>query len=122
MTPDVEVVLTAWLAARLSVRTCTETPADLDAILPVVQIERIGGGTERFSDHPRVSVDVYAPSADASMALARQVQEALMSLRGDAAGAVVRDVRCDSGPSRRPYVNPAVDRRGATYTVSLRAA
>ncbi|GGX26956.1 hypothetical protein [Streptomyces chryseus] len=120
--PDVETVLVPWLESTLSVHVCTETPADLETILPVVQVERVGGATPRFSDTPRVDVDVYAGDADAAMTLARAAQNALLALRGLVGDAVIRDVRCDSGPSRRPYVNPAIAKRGATYTLSLRAA
>lgn len=122
MAPDVEVALTAWLETTFSVRACTSLPMDLEQILPVVQVQRGGGATELFSDHPRVFVDVYAADEDSASDLALRVQEALMYLRGPVGGAVVRHVRCDAGPSERPYDNPAVHRRGATYTASLRAA
>jgi hypothetical protein len=69
-----------------------------------------------------VSVDVFAADDDEARTLAAQVHEALVFLDGVAGPAVVRGVRCDSLPTSRPWANDSVRRRGAEYTVSLRAA
>ncbi|MFE7399617.1 hypothetical protein [Streptomyces sp. NPDC057557] len=119
---DVESVLAPWLEQRFGVFAAAETPADLEQQLPVIRVERIGGSDERFSLHPRVAVDVFAATADEARRLAGQVRDALVFLRGPVGSAVIRDVRCDAGPSRQPWANEAVHRRGATYSVSLRAA
>lgn len=120
--PDVEAVLAPWAEATFGVFSAAETPADLETRLPVIRVERGGGGDERFTDHPRVFVDVFAATADEARTLANRVRDALLFLRGPVNGAVIRDVRCDSGPARQPWANEAVHRRGATYSVSLRAA
>lgn len=120
--PDVEAVLNPWAEETFSVFAGAETPADLEDRLPVVRIERGGGYDERFTEHPRVHVDVFAATADEARTLAGRIRDALLFLRGPVHGAVIREVRCDSGPSRQPWANEAVHRRGATYTVSLRPA
>lgn len=122
MASDVEAVIAPWLEATLSVTAGAETPADLEDRLPFVRVERVGGPDERFSAHPRIAVDVFAATADEARTLARSVSDALTFLRGPVGDAVVRGVRCDAGPSRQPWANPAIYRRGATYTVSLHAA
>ncbi|MFD7776663.1 hypothetical protein [Streptomyces sp. NPDC059753] len=119
---DIEAVLAPWAEATFDVWSAAETPADLEKRLPVIRVERIGGSEERFSSSPRVAVDVFAATADEARRLAERVRDALLFLRGPVHGAVVRDVRCDSGPTRQPWANELVHRRGATYTVSLRAA
>jgi hypothetical protein len=120
--PDVEAVLAPWAESTFGAFSCAETPPDLEDRLPVIRVERIGGPDERFSQHPRVAVDVFAATADEARTLAGQVRDALVLLRGPVNGAVIRGVRCDAGPSRQPWANEAVHRRGASYTVSLRAA
>jgi hypothetical protein len=120
--PDIESVLAPWAESVTGAFSAAETPEDLEEVLPVIRIERGGGADERFSGHPTVFVDVFAATADESRTLANSVRDALLALRGPVNGAVIRDVRCDSGPSRQPWANPAVHRRGATYTVSFRAA
>ncbi|MFB7919225.1 hypothetical protein [Streptomyces sp. NPDC056061] len=119
---DVEAVLAPWLEARFDVFAAAETPADLEDTLPMVRVERVGGGDDRFAQHPRIAVDVFAATADEARALSEQIRKALVFLSGPVGTAVVRSVRCDSGPTRQPWANEAVHRRGATYTVSLRSA
>ncbi|MEU1074295.1 MULTISPECIES: hypothetical protein [unclassified Streptomyces] len=120
---DIETVLAPWLEATTGVVSAAETPDDLESVLPMIRVERIGGPDGRFTAHPRVAVDVFAGSADGARTLALTVRDALLALRGSAGNAaVVRDVRCDAGPSRQPWANERVHRRGATYTVSLRDA
>jgi hypothetical protein len=120
--PDIESVLNPWAEEATGAFAGAETPDDLESRLPVIRIERGGGVDERFSEHPRVFVDVFAATADEARTLANDLRDALLALRGPVHGAVIRDVRCDSGPSRLPWANPAVYRRGATYTVSYRDA
>ncbi|WP_405620230.1 hypothetical protein [Streptomyces sp. NBC_00076] len=120
--PDIEAVLAPWAESTFGVFSAAETPADLEEQLPVIRVERGGGPDEMFSRHPRVFVDVFGRTADEARTLANNVRDALLALRGPVNGAVIRHVRCDSGPSRQPWANEAVHRRGATYTVSLRDA
>jgi hypothetical protein len=120
--PDIESALNPWAETTFGAFSAAETPADLEELLPVIRIERGGGADERFSEHPRVFVDVFASTADKARTLANNLRDALLALRGTVNGAVIRNVRCDSGPSRQPWANPAVHRRGATYTVSFRPA
>jgi hypothetical protein len=119
---DVEAVIAPWLEATLGITAGAETPPDLEERLPFIRVERIGGPDDRFAAHPRIAVDVFAASSDEARTHSDQVREALVFVNGPVGGAVVRGVRCDAGPSRQPWANPAIYRRGATYTVSLRAA
>ncbi|MEU3986185.1 hypothetical protein AB0F77_40020 [Streptomyces sp. NPDC026672] len=120
--PDIEAVLNPWAEATFGVMAGAETPSDLENHLPFIRIERGGGIDERFTEHPRVFVDVFAAMADEARTLSNSLRDALLFLRGPVNGAVIRDVRCDSGPSRQPWANDAIYRRGASYTVSFRAA
>ncbi|BDM70611.1 hypothetical protein HEK616_40980 [Streptomyces nigrescens] len=122
MVPDIEAVLAPWTESTTGVFSAAETPDRMEENLPVIRVQRLGGYDERFADHPRVAVDVFAATADEARALASQLTEALLFLRGPVNGAVIRDVRCDAGFSRLPWANELVHRRGATFTISLRAA
>ncbi|MEU0858415.1 hypothetical protein ABZ352_23695 [Streptomyces griseofuscus] len=120
--PDIEAVLNPWAEELTGAEAGAETPDDLETRLPVIRIERIGGGDDRFASAPRVAVDVFAATADGARTLANQLRDALLFLRGPVHGAVIRDVRCDAGPKHLPWANEAIYRRGATYTVSYRDA
>lgn len=119
---DVETVIAPWIESTFGAFTASVAPADLEERLPVVRVERTGGPDDRFAGHPRVAVDVFAATADEARDLAARIRDGLLFLRGPVGGAVVRGVRCTAGPSRQPWSNPSVHRRGAAYTVSLRAA
>lgn len=119
---DIEAVLNPWAEATTGVKAGAETPAELEKKLPRIRIQREGGYDERFTGHPRVFVDVFAATADEARTLANSLRDALIFLRGPVNGAVIRSVRCDSGPSWQPWTNESIHRRGATYTVSYRGA
>ncbi|MFJ6636567.1 hypothetical protein ACIQMR_35165 [Streptomyces sp. NPDC091376] len=119
---DIEAVLAPWVEATFDATGASATPDDLQDRLPFIRVERVGGSDDRFKGRPRVAVDVFAATADEARTLANDVRDALLFLRGPVNGAVISDVRCDSGPSRQPWANPEIHRRGATYTVSLRDA
>jgi hypothetical protein len=116
---DLEAELTTWVRNTFDVNSCTELPPDLTSVLPVVQVEIIGGFGGPFGDSPRVEIDVYAGSYEAAKDLAYVVHEALTILHGTVGQAVITAVRCDSVPARRPYDTTSGLRRvGASYTVS----
>lgn len=118
MWPDVEIELVAWLTEALDVRHCTELPADLLGVLPVNQVQRVGGDDDSFRlDRALVSVDTYAATREAASTLARQTHhELVVSLRGvKTTTAVFGGVSTLSAPAWRPYENPGLRRMGATY-------
>ncbi|KPC89884.1 hypothetical protein ADL27_38365 [Streptomyces sp. NRRL F-6602] len=118
---DVEAILAPWIEARFPVTAGSETPPDLEKRLPFVRVERIGGSDERFTHRPRVAVDVFTTTADEGRHLSGAIRNALLLLYGPVGGGVVQSIRCDSGPSAQPWAGDTVRRRGATYTVTLRA-
>ncbi|MFE4857384.1 hypothetical protein [Streptomyces sp. NPDC056670] len=118
--PDVEIELVAWLSAQRGggVTVLTELPANLGDLLPVVQVQRVGGDDDTFKlDRALVDVDVYAPTRAGASLLARQVRDDLvMKLRGTStAAAVFGLVTTVSAPQWRPYENINLRRLGATY-------
>lgn len=125
MYADVEALLVGWLGAQLTVRTCTELPADLTGALPVVQVDRIGGADRDVSlDIATVDVDCYALGRLAAAQLAARARTALLhALPGTtAAGGVVVRVQTLSAPASRPYdTTSAVHRCGGSYQLTVQA-
>lgn len=118
--PDIEIELVAWLGTQLTVRHVTELPANLADILPVNQLQRVGGGDDGIRlDRALVDVDTYAATRDAASTLARQTRDELVvNLRGVMTdSAVFGRVSTVSAPSWRPYENTALRRMGATYEI-----
>lgn len=120
---DVEVLLIAWLVARLdeSVTVRAELDNNLLDELPTVQVARVpGGGDDGFRlDRALVDVDVYAADRMSATALAAEVRGLLLgSLRGSTTDtAVVGRVGTITPPALRPYENTALRRVGATYEI-----
>ncbi|MGW2228286.1 phage tail termination protein [Streptomyces formicae] len=117
---DVEAELVAWLHAKLTVRVLTDLPANLGSVLPVVQLQRIGGDDDTIRlDRAVVDLDVYAGTRQAASALMAQARSVLLSeLRGVATeSAVFTAARTISAPAWRPYENTSLRRVGGTYEV-----
>ncbi|MFD5491633.1 hypothetical protein ACFWH4_01495 [Streptomyces sp. NPDC127091] len=120
MWPDIEAELIARLTAALKVRHLTDLPANLLDVLPVNQVQRIGGEDDGIRlDRALVSVDSYATDRAGASLLARQTRHELVErLRGaQTAKAVFGRVATISAPAWRPYENPALRRMGATYEI-----
>ncbi|MER5903037.1 hypothetical protein ABT150_23510 [Streptomyces mirabilis] len=117
---DVEAELIGWLDTVLNVRVLTDLPADLGSILPVVQVQRVGGYDDGFRlDRALVDIDVYAATREAASALMAQTRSKLLTeLRGVATDTAVFTVaRTVAAPAWRPYENPALRRFGASFEI-----
>lgn len=119
MFPDIEVLLVAFLAARTGERALTDTPDNLDALLPVIRLTCSDGGDDGFRlDASLVDVDVFATSRVGAAALAGQVRELLLELRGDPQPTgVVTGVRTLIKPRWLADPNPNLTRFNASYQV-----
>lgn len=118
--PDVEVELIAWLDSQFTALFTAELPANLLEVLPVGQVQRVGGSDDSFRlDRALVDVDVYAATRGGASLLARQARDALlMKLPGTkTSAAVFGRVSTVSAPSWRPYENTGLRRCGATYEI-----
>lgn len=117
--PDIEIELVTYLADLLAgVRLCTELPANLVDVLPLVQVQRVGGDDDGARlDRALVDVDVFAATRQDAFSLSRTVHDALIvQLRGTmTAGAVFGRVATVSAPAWRPYENTGGRRIGGTY-------
>jgi hypothetical protein len=118
--PDVEAELVSYLTGTRTVRVCTDLPADLLDVLPVLQVQRVGGTDDGFRlDRALIDVDAYALTRADASALARAARDDLViKLRGvKTAKAVFGRVSTVSAPMWRPYENPALRKIGGTYEV-----
>ena len=121
----VEALLIGWLSGQLGVRCLTDLPADLESVLPVVQVVRIGGPSDDNDPDfhtPTVSVDSFAEDRSAATTLGQQVDDALRKvLPGQVTGgAVVTKVQTITGPSWRPFDDTTLRRFGASYALHLK--
>lgn len=118
-----ESVVRGWLATQFSpTRVVTELPADLAAVVPVIQVTRFGGSDGTLTlDAANIDVDTFATTRDASRSLAEQVRAALrLHLPGYAAsGAAVQSVTTISAPRWVPYDNTALRRFVASYRITI---
>lgn len=115
-------VVTALQLQFPSARVVTVLPADLEQVLPVFQVERIGGADLIPSlDNPTLDVECFAATRIEAKTYADQVRSFLRSgFVGTASmGAVVLNVLTSVGPNWRPYGNTNVFRVGATYQIVL---
>jgi len=121
---SVNKALIAYLNGATGARCVTDLPANLADVLPVIQVERFGGGDDVVTiDKANVDIDVYAASRGAAEDLAEDVRRLMRTdLPGKTVAdgaAVVSRVRTITSPSRLPYDNTGLVRVGAAYQVTL---
>ena len=115
---DVERLLVGWLGGACTCRVVTDLPADLDKQIPLLRIQRTGGGDLRPGlDTVALEVDAFGPNRGSAVALAEKARHALrFRLPGTQLdGAVFTRVDTVEAPSFRPYDNTALRRFGASY-------
>lgn len=127
--PDVEAHVLDWLKARLEVladgpitdeHVGTETPADLQARLPFVRVERIGGNATHLEDYPRVEVEVFDSTRAGAYALAEAIRSLLLSPLSRRVGSRIDNVDTEIAPRRLPWEAAGTVRFSAEYSLSFR--
>jgi hypothetical protein len=123
----VEVLLIPWLAEQIGVRCLTDLPADLQQVLPIVQVVRVGGPSHddnpRF-DMPTVSVDCFAEDRNSATGLALDVDEAIREvLPGQTTGgATVTRVQSITGPHWVPYDDTNLRHFNQSYRLFIKCS
>lgn len=123
MFPNIEILLVAYLADRTGERALTDLPPDLDALLPVIRITCSDGDDDGFRlDASLVDIDVFAGTRTGAAALAEQVREDLIEMRGEPQPTgVVTGVRTLIKPRWLADPNPNLARFNASYQVYAHA-
>lgn len=107
-------------ALGAGIRVVTRTPANLQDVLPVVQLARIGGQDDRVSDIAHIDVVVYHRSEMDAYLLAERIRQLMTPGPAVTSAGVIDAVTTDTAPMAIPYDNPAVFRVTATYRVVAR--
>lgn len=122
---DVERLLVGWFETQTSgVRYCTELPADLQDVLPVVRFTRSGGGDDPDAvnlDVPIIEVDMFHSSLGEALTLAAATHTLFRrSLRGVTVdGQTVGRVNANTSFRWLPWDNTTIRRLSATYTLYI---
>jgi hypothetical protein len=123
---DVEALVATWIEGNLdNIHGMSETPANLDALVPVAKVRRIGGSFDGFkADRATVDIDCFDSTRDGAVAVALHVQWALHNLfdRNKVGDAVVCRVETLTSPRPLPYDNTGLRRFGATYRITVHPA
>lgn len=116
------VLVTGLKAAFPSARIATETPADLNDVLPCIVVTRFGGTEDEFYtfDNPSMDFDCYAATRAAARTLAHQVRTWVRrDLPGQTVGgAFISRTQTVTGPIWTPYDNTTL--RRFTYAAQIR--
>ncbi|MBS2962596.1 hypothetical protein KGA66_06025 [Actinocrinis puniceicyclus] len=120
--PDVEAVLTGWLAAQLpGTRACTSLPADLAGSVPLLQVRRVSGAvSHRNQDTAFVDLNAFTADDTGASQLAIAAETLLLgSVNVTAGGAVIRNTGSVVRPRWLPYADTSVQLYAATYEIRL---
>ncbi|MCO6011415.1 hypothetical protein NE236_41345 [Actinoallomurus purpureus] len=124
--PDVERAVMDLLADLVTdpADVGTRIPADLQTRLgagrKVIRVRCIGGDDDRFTDYPRVDVEVYASTRAVAMPLAETIRQRLISRPRQTAFGVIDRATTEVRPQEISYDDPDVRMVTATYRMSLR--
>lgn len=120
----IEELLVAFIPVLLpGPRVSTDIPDNLAAVLPYIRVTRIGGPRDKVLAKPSVDIDVFADDRLTATTLAGQLEDAFTyQLPTLFDGHIIALEGTYSGPSWRPYENPAVSRVGASYGFVLHHA
>lgn len=122
---NVETLLRSWAVPLFAgTRVVSELPADLETVVPVLQIVRSGGDDPRTfmaTDRAVVDVDAWAATRTAACALG---ESARLRFRRDLPGVVVDGfaftwVTTQVAPRWQPDPNLNVRRYTATYEIGF---
>ena len=116
--PDVEVAVMDLIEDLATVGTTT--PADLIQQLPFVRVLRFGGSDDRFTDSPRIDIDVFESTRPLAFTLAETIRARLLSFPHVINGVVIDKATTLVGPQEVPWSDPNVRHLTASYTVALR--
>lgn len=117
----VAVMSAEWPA----IRVCTDLPSNVEALVPVIQVNRFGGSDDAPTmDRAYIDVDVWHESLTEAEDLASEVHAWLLlrsagkwATVGAAGPGVVASCRTQTGMFERPTSNPDLFRVGGAYTV-----
>lgn len=120
-----EQVLVEYLTGQFpTARVLTETPADLGAELPCIQVVRFGGSDDVYTlDVINCDIDVYAADRLSGLQLAEQIRTSLrLHAEGqEVNGAFIAQVGTLSAPKWVPYDNTTMRRISASYRIAIRS-
>lgn len=115
--PDVEEVAAILLEPLVGgeSHTGTETPPNLQDVLPFIRVQRTGGNDDGTSDFATVTVDCFHTGYRTGVKpLAEQVRQFLTTGKHRVGPAVIDRVTCPSAPTLQPWA-PGMRRMLATY-------
>jgi hypothetical protein len=119
--PDEELLLCEVLDRLTVAEAVTDLPGDLQEVLPLQRVRRIGGaGPDSVTDVARVDVEAYGATREQARALAKAQQQVLLGRPPATAAGLIDRVETEVGPRRLPYTDPAIVLYQATYRVSVR--
>lgn len=109
MWPDVEAFVCDWLADLGHVCTWYPDPEDFESLLPIIVVNRTGGGSpDGLSDVALVTIAVTASSRAESWTVMGRIRDRVRGAsRGfDTDAALVDAVTEQVGPQQVPQLNP----------------
>lgn len=122
MYPDIEKLLVAFYKAETSHRAVTDLPADVEEIVPVIQVGRVPSGAGYRLDRPLVDVSVWtlkgqrASCSQIARDIARLTTTTLVGPRR--LEGVVTAAGVDVAPYELADPNPNLCRYLATYRLA----
>jgi hypothetical protein len=123
----VEALLVPWLASTLSRRVVTETPSDLQNVVPLHRVVSFGGTAYPKVPKlisPRVALTTFAVGYKDAAQEAENAKRAMLSLLPGVtiAGSTVTGVSLLAGPTWVPYTDTVLRQFTTTFDLVIQTA
>jgi hypothetical protein len=119
--PNVEKLLVAWLKLKTGLVVYTETPSNLDSVVPCLQVDRFPGGANReFEKTFTVDVTVWAANRALVWAAVQTVEPAMLQLNSNGSGGFIDEVAELNSFGNVDYSDLNVRRAVGTYSLTAR--
>lgn len=117
--PDAEAVMCDLLTPLAP--TATFLSEGWVDTLPVIQVNRVGGGADSITDIARLQVAVFAGTRAAAWQLANQVRQTVLTAGNTRVGGVLIDSASESTAGQQiPDIDPDDKRVISTYQLAFR--
>lgn len=93
---------------------------DFQDEMPIIRVRKVGGGNDKITDFPRMSIDVYARTYPEASQLAEAIRQRLLAYPHITTAGRLDRCEVEASPFEVPWPDNTLRYLTATYVISTR--